>query len=371
MWSRRFASTVALHLKRCSAYLQKAPLLPSRSAPCFILAAGAAGAAGVPQQSASKVACSSKRNAVLVRMHNPSEAALERLRVWAEDLHSSKTADLWISVDTTWQHLQARERIESAVACWPKELAASVRFHFYTRDDLLKSYPVLLELLQSLAFPVIPGGGHYLGGVFALRDLGWGFHVEAINLWYHQLAGNVAPHDTVDMPCKIYDYVWVFEDDVGFSGNLSVLLERYTEDTSDLISKNYHSQTPRIPADYCWPKNATYGPDGWCWYYTNSTSFRERLENLGASRKVSAEHVQRFSKRFLQELHEWSKADAVAWSEMATPTVCHAVGFRCSTFDSRSLGIPFAYDGRVTRQEWAAVLKDPERANRLYHALKF
>lgn len=251
----------------------------------------------------------------------------------------------------------------SAVSSWPEELALSVRFHFYTRSDFLESYPVFVELLQSITIPVIPGGGPYLGSAFPLRDLGWGFHVEAINLWYQQLAGAVSANCTLKAPREIYSFVWVFEDDVGFSGKLSDLLQGYANDTSDLITKDYGSPKPRIPGDWCWPREASHAPDGWVWYYTHSTSFRERLERLGASRLASAEHVQRFSLRFLDELHEWSKADAVAWSEMSTPTVCQAVpGLRCRTFDKRDLGSPFAYNGKVGAQEWADILKDPALA---------
>ena len=341
----------------------------------LVAVVGSATATVSLQQSAhnsSQVACSSSNVAVLVRMQNPQESALERLRDWAEDLQYSKAADLWVSVDTTWRHIHAKERIERAVASWPEGLATSVQFHFYDRADLLQTYPVLVELLQSIAFPVIPGGGEYLGGVFGLRDVGWGFHVEAINLWYQQLAGRVSATGTSPSPCRIYSFVWVFEDDVGFSGKLSVLLQWYADDASDLITKNYTNPKPRIPTDWRWPSNASYSPDGWCWYYTNSTCFRERLERFGAVRKASAEHVQRFSQKFLRELHEWSSADAVAWSEMSTPSVCQAVpGLRCRTFDSTSLGNPFSHNGRVTRQEWTSILQDPERANRLYHALKF
>eukprot|EP00930_Biecheleria_cincta_P003961 TRINITY_DN10486_c0_g1_i1.p1 TRINITY_DN10486_c0_g1~~TRINITY_DN10486_c0_g1_i1.p1 ORF type:complete len:229 (+),score=28.04 TRINITY_DN10486_c0_g1_i1:99-785(+) len=221
--------TAARQCRRNIAHLLKKPpsLRKGKTAPVAALAAGTAGAVVYHTCDAKNVTCSTNseaRIAVLVRTHNPTETQLERLRTWAEDLQSCSTpADLWISVDTSAEHLQAREKIMSAVASWPRDLAQSVRFHFYTGTDLLKAYPVFIELLQSITVPVIPGCGPYLGSVLPPRDLGWGFHVEAINLWYQQLAGGMNADCTPQAPREIYSFVWVFEDDVGFGGEQASL----------------------------------------------------------------------------------------------------------------------------------------------------
>jgi hypothetical protein len=47
----------------------------------------------------------------------------------------------------------------------------------------------------------------------------WGFHVEAINLWYRSLPQGAKQ--------QRFDHVWCVEDDVGFTGPLSTLISSY------------------------------------------------------------------------------------------------------------------------------------------------
>ncbi|CAE8671925.1 unnamed protein product [Polarella glacialis] len=110
-------------------------------------------------------AASSQRTAVLVRTHRPTSAALDRFRAWAEDLEGLPGVDFWISADTTWAHLGARECLQNAVAQWPPALSASVKLHFYDSSQLLDAYPVLLELLPTVVGSTMPGGGHYQAGL--------------------------------------------------------------------------------------------------------------------------------------------------------------------------------------------------------------
>ena len=68
------------------------------------------------------------RTAVLVRTYFPSDAAIERIRCWAADLQKETAAvDFWISVDTTWAHVGAKDKIEAALAQWPHKFRESVR----------------------------------------------------------------------------------------------------------------------------------------------------------------------------------------------------------------------------------------------------
>lgn len=315
--------------------------------------------------------CASKmpRVALVVRVHCPSDAALERIHDWAADLikqgGQTALADFWISIDSTFPCYRGRERVEHAIAQWSPTLQAGIRLHLYSASDLLHAYPVLFELLPLVVNPVIPGGGTYQDTKFPLRSLAWGFHAEAINLWFQGTG------------CD-YDYVWVFEDDVGYSGVISKLILDHVDDTSDLISgagvtdpggDGFGCPRPKLPG--CWTVPAKFcfngNSDGWCWYYTRSASFHERLQGLGGDYRNSSEHVQRFSRRLLCELHRWSNEGASAWSEMSTPTVCLAVpGMRCRTLDPAHCGEPFAFDGHVTEVQWKEILQDPRRKNQLF-----
>eukprot|EP00928_Gymnodinium_smaydae_P064864 TRINITY_DN48104_c0_g1_i1.p1 TRINITY_DN48104_c0_g1~~TRINITY_DN48104_c0_g1_i1.p1 ORF type:complete len:410 (-),score=24.87 TRINITY_DN48104_c0_g1_i1:123-1352(-) len=325
----------------------------------------------------------SNRTAVLVRIHSPSEATLARLGAWARDLHASGV-DFWISMDTTSQDASARRRVEAAVANWPASARSTVRVHYYCQDDLLQNYPALIELLTIMPLPVIPGGGHYQGASMPARSLAWGFHAEAINLWFRQ--HNMDQKYRADGSCNDclnYDFVWVLEDDVGFSGNLSTLIEHYASDDSDLISApgldgvlkgedGFGRPKPRVPGDWRWPRDITLNPDGWCWYFMRSANFRKRIEACGAEQRNTGEHVQRYSAKLLNELHAWSAQGAIAWSEMSVPTVCAAVpGLKPSVLDASLIGVPFSVCGRVSADAWDEIMQNTSMSDRLYHALKF
>lgn len=330
------------------------------------------------QRSSQKIA----RTAVLVRMHDPSEATLERLSAWVEDLCKHDDVDLWVSVDVTWKHFRARERIEAAIQTWPVKMQNAVGLHFYDRNDLLNEYPALIEVWKSIWLPCIPGGGTYLGAPMSLRDFGWGFHPESINVWFQKCISKKLK-GIHQAPRDIYDFVWVLEDDVGFSDGLYSFVKHYVSDSADLVTghgftghetaeNGFGRPQPQIPGDWRWDKREWYGTKGWCWYHVRSSNFRERIEKLGAVQLASPEHAQRFSRNMLDELHNWGKADAIAWSEMSTPTICKAIStLRCRHLDSQTIGVPYSFKGRISREDWAAILNDPAQKGKIFHALKF
>jgi hypothetical protein len=91
--------------------------------------------------------------------------------------------------------------------------------------------------------------------------------------------------------------------------------------------------------------------------------------------------VQRYSKRFLREIEEWSDAQAIAWSEMMTVTIANVANsttgtnsnkpqkYICREFHPSHVGNPFAYDGKVSEEDWKIYLQ--ENPGKLFHALKF
>merc|ERR1711924_119221 len=85
-------------------------------------------------------------------------------------------------------------------------------------------------------------------------------------------------------------------------------------------------------------------------------------EALYVEPRASGEHVQRFSQKMLDELHEWSSHGASTWSEMASPTVCTAVpGLRCRTLDPNTVGDPFHFAGRIDEAQWSEIQQDPQK----------
>ena len=56
---------------------------------------------------------------------------------------------------------------------------------------------------------------------------------------------------------------------------------------------------------------------------------------------------------------------------MGTPTLCRHLGLTATSLRDEHLGDPFAFDGRVTEEEWERLCKLPSQRGRLFHALKF
>ena len=85
--------------------------------------------------------------------------------------------------------------------------------------------------------------------------------------------------------------------------------------------------------------------------------------------------MQRFSRHFLDAAHRLSAAPAgrgvTAWSEMATPSLCHHLELRLGHLRAAHLGEPFSFAGRVTRDEWERLCDGGGRKGALFHALKW
>ena len=94
------------------------------------------------------------------------------------------------------------------------------------------------------------------------------------------------------------DQVWCFEDDVGWAGDLATFFTRVAKIRGDLVTADTDL---RVAHD-------------WWWKDSHSAKFAERfLAPREAERRVSREHVQRFSRRLLDRLHALSRARCSAW----------------------------------------------------------
>ena len=298
-------------------------------------------------------------HAVVVRSHNPTEAALARMASWARDLEGSGVA-LIISLDMTTQsstrrRLRAssssrkRSREEDGV-CRSRSparlvhdaVAASVaaEVHVYDEAEMVEAYPALREVAKTRR---IADTTEFKSKELSLA---WGFHVEALNLWYQRRRTT-----------KV-DFVWKLEDDVGFSGSLLDLVRSFEDDGADLLTADVdHRPGPR----WWWADAGTAE------YYAAYGRARQRL--------ASREHAQRFSRALLDRLHALSVDRGItAWSEALPVVVCAAAEDLVLAKLPRSLlGDPFAHDGRVTERAWRDICegRSARKKGRLYHALKF
>jgi hypothetical protein len=278
----------------------------------------------------------STRCALLVRSHKPSAGALLRVGEWAEQAAALEGLDLWVQIDRS-SEASAGTRADITAAL-PVAVRSRVHFHEYTQDDMTAAYPALAALRESdaaMGRTKELQSGHY--------SLAWGFHTEAINLWFVALPER-----------ERYAHVWVFEDDVGFSGDLAHFLASCERCEADLLADTI------VPC-----------AQGWWWTETVSPGYAERVP---ADRRVQArEHVQRLSRRLLLALHGLAQQGVVGWSEQSTPSLCAWMGMALGPIPGHLVGHVFSWDGRVLQSDfdkWRRA-KSPRYRNKLFHALKW
>ena len=89
------------------------------------------------------------------------------------------------------------------------------------------------------------------------------------------------------------------------------------------------------------------------------------------TQRKTHEHCQRFSARYLDQLHCLSSDGCIAWSEQSSVTLCAQLGFVFRPFDEGHVGHTYSYNRRVTEAEYQALCGQPEQRGRLWHALKW
>lgn len=310
------------------------------------------------------------RTMLIVRTHDPTPAMADRICWWARDAIAANCG-FAVSVDAT------NPPGAAAATYLRMVLPPTAIVHAYTELDMMHAYPVLLN--ECVASADAPSGGQWrswgacargmpaaIPGVPSVEPLpvsvAWGFHSEAINLFVQ-----------FRLPPDAFDYFWVLEDDVGFTGDLAAeFCEAYASNPADLITS---------------PIERVYSGSPWCWTNTGSAGFLSFI--APAQRRRSAEHCQRFSRGLLDELHRLSigialtptdigrppmavaVAPMTAWSEMSVPTICRYRGLTSTTLLESHVGTPFCFNGRVSSEQWQQLLASPEARCKLYHALKF
>ncbi|CAE8651464.1 unnamed protein product [Polarella glacialis] len=242
----------------------------------------------------------SGRLLVVVRTYRPTPAMVGRMKSFAVALQKSTLrSEFVISVDTTnitWAVLRnlslttglqqedlERAHVNASVALYSilAEEVPTATLHNFTISDIRETFPV---------WNTIGRLGHVRG-----------FHVEPLLLGLRHAQ-------------KVWDHVWVFEDDVGLCGDLGTFLQIYQDDSSDFIGgKSY------IP----------HFPEGWSPSELGSEEFVRRFPEKWW--RGSLENVQRLSLRFTEHLQELVLNGVTAWSAKLTPTFCETTTrFTCA-----------------------------------------
>ncbi|KAL1526754.1 hypothetical protein AB1Y20_015450 [Prymnesium parvum] len=275
------------------------------------------------------------RQAFLVRLVKPTEAATCRLLEWSACVaKSSPDIECWISVDNSFpMSRETRSRLRRlAQGGWLR--------HTYNEERMIQAFPELERMFKVPEVKVELVKDKQLG---RQRSLAWGFHTEALCLWWEDVG-------------RCFSNVWVFEDDVGYTGDISTLLEDFRSAPEDLVA--FLLKTPLPPS--------------WHWYDASSRRFKRRFPVGSKKRRKIREHVVRISFRLMEKLDECSRRGEIAWSECSIPSIClDEPGMTC--FDLHPYVKKYNWNSRVTEREWEALCEHgtPSKKHKLYHALKF
>lgn len=263
--------------------------------------------------------------AFLVRTCELTEEKAKRLQKWHTDLHErARNVDFWLAYDVD-------ARCISKEHPWRTWTPRPYVFN-YSSAWMEASYPALWNV-RSCA----PQERHLAKP--------WVYHQESIALFFVRHG-------------RRYRHTWVFEDDADYSGHISDFLAAYSDDDADLLSQP-HAVTGDIDAIV---------PASWIWNECVTPSFAAAIPRR--ARRAAAEHVQRFSRRFLRHLHMASRNGLVAHSELSIPSLCKARLYHAPPFSWRALkphhiGHKYCFDTRMTEDEFSSAPR-----GKLYHAVK-
>lgn len=317
---------------------------------------------------------------VLVRSHKPTAAMVARMREWHRSLADAGVR-MHISMDVT----HGRDAADCVLVGVP-----GATLHTYDEEQLLRAYPYLGELihtmpgerkwsgLESLGDNTPEEIGEALAGGWRKwagerHSLAWGFHAEAISLWWRSVYPDCADGDRPRA-------IWVLEDDVGYTAELAALVAAYANDVEADLITDEPTQSEPLSAVRCQlnPDLVATEPvvwQGWCWHDTCTVLFNELVPS--ERRWKTKEHAQRFSARLVDELARQCDAGCSAWSEQFAVSLCNSsANFKCVALHPSTLPPDpkrqYNHDAKVDEELFKELCANPQTCHGvLLHAMKW
>jgi len=260
-----------------------------------------------------------------VRTYAPTLAQSERISQWFASLKNSG-AEMFVSLD------QTKPENDGAAAAFLDRLVDagfqvdSESVHRCKEEDMLRNYPALAKHNRIM----------------------WNYHTQGIDLWLQAHLANKKNHEPA--------YIWILEDDLGYTGDMADFMAAYAEDTSDLIAGFEGSYDKVMPTR---------------WHCDEQTDLYKKRVPSGRMRVLT--HVQRMSAKLLRRIHKWSVEGAMDVAESMPSTMCKVEKMSSRPFRSEDKGSVYGAYGRVSQQAWNEFVQVDrvKKQGRLYHALKF
>jgi len=153
---------------------------------------------------------------------------------------------------------------------------------------------------------------------------------------------------------RYYDYYWMIEDDVCFSGSWSALFKAYQDDTSDFLSAHI--------------SKFAEAPD-WYWWFTLNTN-NGQTQNKDKIRSFNP--VYRLSKRALELIDQSLKNGWSGHHEVLIPTLLYNNGFTITDMGGTGSFVPKGHENKFyTRESMSHLpIEIGDVVNRIYHPIK-
>lgn len=278
------------------------------------------------------------RTVLLIRGHQLTIGAMWRLaQIVRQCARGSPPVPVWVSLDTTAIEGEANKLLSFLRKAEESgSILENTHIHEYNSSQMLTRYPTLREAISRAKIQ------------WRKRSVAFGFHTEAISMWYQQTEVQRLQPTTV----------WSMEADVGYSGEDITALFRDYENNSAALLTHRCKRTAKT------------------WWHTEvaSDAYRKRIPR--SNRTWSGEYVQRFSRSLLDAILKMNEEGMHAWSEQAACSMAMAENMTVESFSIRHLGIPFTYrhvKGKSfeSKDKWEEVLRHSKKRNKLFHPVKF
>lgn len=171
----------------------------------------------------------------------------------------------------------------------------------------------------------------------------WVSHTESILIWYNQLQYK-------------YDYLWILEQDLGYSGKMGDFLRIFDNQTHDFIADKVLCSPKKYAHQYC--RTEKYG------------EYRSK-HNTNHSLCYSDEFIQRWSMKLIDILNEQTKNGLHAISETSVAEAALYNKLSYTTIPLEYHGIYFRWSRKIGPITWEKINNNQTMLNKLYHALKF
>lgn len=150
-----------------------------------------------------------------------------------------------------------------------------------------------------------------------------------------------------------FKFIWILEQDVGYSGDINKLIYKYDMIKSDIITTQFYQSNSN-------------------WYYCCTYDYM-KLRILMLSRKgyKTSEHIQRWSFKYYKEVNEMLNRKIHSQSEHASIEFSLMLNLTYHSIENNDIGYKYQWNSRVSKEEWNYILKNVSHQNKLFHAIKF